>query len=505
MFDVPPDVRIPSKREIKDIATEQYLSLTDEEASDIATLAIPILDEISTLDGIRDPDPKRWDSPDGRSTDRSLSASKDPYNAFVTECQVSGAVDGILDGYDIGVKDNVSVAGVRMTCGSKLFQEYVPGRDATIVTRLLAAGGDVVGKLNMSDFAFSGSGELSANGPILNPRDPDHLAGGSSGGSAAAVVSGDVDIAVGTDQGGSVRLPAAICGCVGLKPTYGLVPYDGIVGLGPSFDHVGPLATSVEDCAVALAAMTGAPGRSDGGDFDTSIRGDEKLDDLTLGRLEEGFGETIDEEVAETVDDALGSLEEGGFDVVDLSVPYHHTASAITTAVTFEELAALFRSEGVGYFRRGFYDVQFADHFAMARRTRADDLPITVKLGLVVGQYLADHYHSRYYFRAQNLRPELAEAYDRRLSEVDALVMPTAPHVALESDVELTRRKAVDRGTGMTANTGPFNMTGHPAISLPCGTHDGLPVGLMVVGERNDDGALLRVARRIERALDCDF
>jgi amidase len=228
MSESPPNVQPPPREEIREYAEQHHIDLTDEEVADFAGLIPETLAGYERLDELADY------TPSVEYTDRDFGykpdAEEDPLNAFVTKCDVTGADSGLLDGYDIGLKDNVNLAGIEMTCGSKLFEGYVPSTDATLVTRLLDAGATITGKLNMEDMAFSGNGELSATGPVFNPRDPEYIAGGSSSGSAAAVGNGDVDVAIGGDQDGSIRMPAAWSGIVGHKPTHSLVPYTGIVG-----------------------------------------------------------------------------------------------------------------------------------------------------------------------------------------------------------------------------------------------------------------------------------
>lgn len=459
------------------------------------------------LDAI--PEPARELAHTDRDPGYKPDRNEDPLNAFVTRCWIEGAPEGLLAGYEIGVKDNVAVAGVEMTCGSKLFDGYVPRHDATIVTRLLDAGATITGKTNMEDMAFSGSGELSATGAVLNPVSRNHIAGGSSSGSAAAVVAGDVDVAIGGDQGGSIRIPAAWSGCVGHKPTHGLVPYTGIVGLGHSFDHVGPMATTVADCARTLDVLAGTdpldprqgtvvpPEAGYEAALDTSP------EDVTIGVLEEGFGhETSEAGVDDGVRTALDDFEDRGAEVREVSVPMHLDGLPIWNAIVAEEFAALVRSEGVGHYGKGFYDTHLAAFFAKARRTRANDYLSTVKLTLIVGEYLATQYHGHYYAKAQNLRRELSSAYDEALTDVDVLAMPTTPGTAHELRDDLTRAETIERALSMLANTAPFDVSGHPGLSVPCGTVGGLPVGLMFVGERGADATVLAAGAAFEESVD---
>jgi len=505
MSEIPPNVQRPTPDEIREIAREHHMELSDAEVEDFMAAIEGTMPAYERLDELPDPRPRV------EYTDRDPGyrpgRGEDPLNAFVTKCRVEGADDGPLAGVEVGLKDNVALAGIDMTLGSKLFDGYVPDTDATIVTRMLDAGATITAKLNMEDMAFSGSGELSATGPVLNPHSEDHIAGGSSSGSAAAVVAGDVDVAIGGDQGGSIRIPASWCGAVGHKPTHSLVPYTGIAGLGRSFDHAGPICTSVEDCARVLDVIAGKDpldprqGEVPTEDYTAALGGTPS--ELSVGVLAEGFGhEESEDGVDDAVHDALAAFEDAGAEVTEVSVPMHLDGPAIWTAVANEATAATVDAEGIGHYGKGFYDTGFADYFGKARRAHADDYLTTVKLTLVLGQYLADEYRGHYYAKGQNLSRELADRYDEALADVDVLAMPTTPQTAHEMREDLTRLEVIERALDMLPNTCPFDVTGHPAVSVPCGTSDGLPVGLMLVGERFDDATVLRAAEAFERNVD---
>lgn len=505
MPESPPNVQCPTREEIREYAARHNINLSDEEVEDFAAIIPETLAGYERLDEIPDYRPQV------KYTDRDLgykpSNDEDPLNAFVTKCEVKGADDGLLSGYEVGLKDNVNLAGVEMTLGSKLFEGYVPSTDATIVTRILDAGGTITGKLNMEDTAFSGSGELSATGPVLNPRNQDHIAGGSSSGSAAAVGNGDVDVTIGGDQGGSIRIPASWSGIVGHKPTHSLVPYTGIAGLGRSFDHAGPMCSDVEDCARVLNVIAGKDGLDprqgevSTEDYLDALSGD--ASDVTVGVVEEGFGhETGEPSVDETVRDALNVFEQAGAEISEVSIPMHLDGLTIWNAIALEATAATVDAECVGHYGKGFYDTQMADAFGRARRAQADDYVTTLKMTLVLGEYLSDQYRGHYYSKAQNLGRKLTEKYDEVLADVDVLAMPTTPQTAHEVDKTMSRVEAIDRALNMLNNTAPFDVTGHPATSVPAGTSDGLPVGLMLVGERFDDATVLDSAYAFEQNVD---
>jgi amidase len=503
MAGVPPNVRPPSPDEVREAAAEHHLDLTDEEVEVFTAAVADVLAAHDRIDELYEPD--RTPLPDRRA----VTGDPDRHNAFATRCVVEPTADGPLAGVSVGLKDNVSLAGIEMRCGSRALSGYVPDRDATVVTRLLEAGATIAGKLNMESMAKSGSGELSDDGAVRNPHDPDHLAGGSSSGSGAAVAAGEVDVSLGTDQGGSIRIPAAWCGCVGLKPTFGLVPYTGIVGLGHTFDHVGPLARTVERCAQTLQVLAGPDGLDprqsapDVGDYAGALTDDPQ--DIEVGVLAEGFGlEDSRPAVDETVRRAVEGFADAGAAAVDVSVPMHTDGALLWTAINYSAVTALVRDEGVGHFSQGYYDTSFQEAFAAARRTRADQFPPTLKVSLIAGQYLADAYHGRYHARAQNLRRDLRRAYDEALADVDVLALPTVPKTAHPVAPDRSLEDALDRAHDMAMNTAPFDITGHPAVSVPCGPVEGLPVGLMFVGRRHDDETVLAAASAFESAVGWD-
>lgn len=506
MNHAPPTVRPPTRADLERIARDHYLELDDDECDVLAEVVAELMDLYERLDELSVP-PAREEAVE-RSPGHRPDPDGNPHNAVITVCEVSGGADGSLSGYDIGIKDSIAVAGVEMTCGSKLLEGYVPTEDATVVARLLDAGATVTAKTNMDDLAWAGSAETSAFGPITNPRDPDYLAGGSSGGSAAAVAAGLVDVALGTDQGGSVRMPASWCGIVGLKPTHGLVPYTGIVPLDPTIDHVGPMAEDVDDCARVLDAVAGADGLDprQGSvptqEYEAAVADAPDPAELTVGVVPQGFGrEESDDATDETVQAALDALADSGMTVRETPIEMHRDGGAILTGVAIEGMAAMLRNDGVAHFTDGRYDLAFARALGRARRTNANDFPPMVKVAALLGQYLADEYQGRYYAKAQNLVPELRAAYDEALADVDALALPTTPHLPYKVREEADMRSVLDRGLSMNGNTSPFNGAGHPAISVPSGTAEGLPVGLMLVGDRFDDAGLLRVAKSVEATL----
>jgi amidase len=506
---LPSRIPPPTREDVRELSERYHLGIGEAELDAYRELIDSRLGALERLDELGDPDREL------RYTDRQPGyrpdGTEDPHNAIVQRCRVSGDDDGPLSGYTVGVKDNVSVAGVPMTCGTRVLKGYVPDADAFVVERVLEAGATITAKTNMDEMAVSGSGELGLGGAVVNPHSEEHLAGGSSGGSAVAVVTGDVDVAIGTDQAGSVRVPAAWCGCVGLKPTHGLVSYRGVAPLGHSFDHVGPMAATVSDAARVLDAIVGEdpldPRQADvtPGEY-LEAAADGSVEDLTVGVLEEGFAdECTDPGIEARTRGAIEALADAGAERRPVSVPYHEDALPIALAVQFEDIAAMWESEGTGQFAGGYADTGFAHAFANARRASGDAFAPTVKLIFLMGGYMREHLKGRYYNLATNLTRELRAAYDDALADVDLLAMPTTPMTAFErvdvaSDPELVDRAQGKSGRGR--NTMPFNSTGHPAVSVPCGSVDGLPVGLMLVGRAFAEETVLRAAAGVERAVD---
>ena len=500
------NVRRPTSQDLHRIAEANHFDITDEEMNAFQAMIPGLFESYDILAQLPEQRPPlKYPSRDAGSRP---SPQQDPYNAVLRRCTLRGATGGKLAGKRIGLKNNICVAGMPMTCASAILQDYIPDTDATIVTRILDEGGEVNAILNLDNFAFSGAGDTSAFGPTLNPHHTDHLAGGSSGGSAAALYYEDIDITIGGDQGGSIRIPASFCGVVGHKPTHGLVPYTGIVGIDNTFDHAGPMARSVYDAALMLEVIAGKdPLDPRQGDVPTqpytsALTGEAA--GLRIGVMAEGFGlPESDLAVDYKVRRALRLMAELGAAVEDVSVPWHTNARGVVWGLIAEGATGLLQSSGTGRHFEGLYSPGLAQALGQGRRSQANDFPPTVKLVLLIGSYMSEHYNSRMYAKAQNMRRKLRSAYDEALSRYDVLAMPATPMTAPANDANGNPSKVLDHGWNMLANTGPFNMTGHPAISVPCGkTADGLPVGLMLVGRRFDDATVLRAAHAFEQSAD---
>ncbi len=505
MVAIPPSVRPPSKEDVREKAARQYLDLTEEEVDAFVGAAAETVKLQALLDEL--PQPRTSQVLTDRDPGYTPGPDEDPYNAFARKCEVAGADTGPLAGYAIGVKDHIPVAGVPLTRGSNVFGTFVPEADSPLITRLLDAGGTITAKLNPSELGLTLLG--AASGPVLNPHDPDRFAGASSAGPAVAVVTGDVDLAIGSDGGGSIRYPAAWSGCVGYNPTYGLLPGSSTSTLS----NVGPMARTVADCSLALDVMAGdRPHDPAAPAIDTNFAQMSTVvtEEITIGVLEEGFDHAFtDEGVDDTVRTALDRFEDAGATVESVSIPWHLHAPQVQQCILLEGAAASYASEGAGHFSKGPYDLQAMENFAQARRTRGNDFPPQLKFALVLGQYLADEYFGRYHAKAQNLRPEITAAYEEVLETVDVLALPTTAKLPQRvdelADQPLEAYLVQTNSPQRTFNTKPFNLTGQPGISVPCGSVDGLPVGLMFAGSRYDDATVLGVAEAFEREVGWDI
>lgn len=495
-----------------------WFKLGDGEADDYASLAGSVLDLLDEVDraGLEQYWAAEQLEPRSRTVFRDPGRrphpGEDPFNAVVRWCAVRDeSATGVLEGLRIAVKDSVAVAGIPMTLGSNILRGYVPTVDSVVAERLLQAGARIVATTNMDNFAFSGGADTSAYGEILNPFDETRSAGGSSGGSAAALYYDQViDASIGCDQGGSIRLPAAWCGVIGLKPTHSLVPYTGIAGIDATFDHAGPMARSVDHLVRVLQAIVGphpSDPRQKGVRYDaTPLRDvlanrERGFEGVRIGLVVEGFPE--DEErkaTSEAIRSVANKMAEGGAVIEEVSVPAHLQAGGIAFAGFMEGMAALLRGGGNGYHFEGRYAPELALAMAKGLETTGEELPPQIKLVCLLGEYLARNYGSAVYAAAQNQRPYLRKAYDDQLRTHDVLLLPTAPYPAYQHDQTLSIPERVMRGWAPLGNCAPFDMTGHPAISLPAATVDNLPVGAMLVARHFDDARLIDLAGRYEYA-----
>ena len=418
------------------------------------------------------------------------------YNGYITETVLEGADDGPLAGKTVAVKDNISTAGVPTTCGSAMLEAYVPPYDATVVSRLKAAGATIPGKTNMDEFGMGTTTETSAFGTTENPAAPGHVPGGSSGGSAAVVAAGDADLALGSDTGGSVRCPAAFCGVVGIKPTYGLVSRYGLVAYANSLEQIGPLAPSVEEAAELLEVIAGPDDRDattrdateHGTDYEFAAAADGDVDGFDVGIPTELL-DGADESVVERFWEAMDELEAAGASTHEVSLPsVEHAVEAYYVIAMGEASSNLARFDGVRYGVSGGYDGNWNDAFA---RAREEGFGEEVKRRILLGTYaLSAGYQDKYYKKAQDARAWVAQDFDDALSEADVLASPTMPVPPFELGESLDDPLQMYLAD---ANTTPVNLANLPAISVPAGeTDDGLPVGVQFVGPAFGEKAIIR-------------
>ncbi len=515
---MPSGANLPSLRQIRELADEFKFELTDDQVKSYQKLMEgPILSTRKLEEMPEFRLPVKYP----RTSGYRPSAEENPFNAWYWRCHIEGAKSGSLKGYDVGIKDAICVAGVPMMNGTRILEGYVPDVDATIVTRILDAGGTIVGKTNTEDCSFSGSGHTSAMGPVRNPHRPTHAPGGSSAGSGAAVASGDVKMTLGGDQAGSIRIPASRCGIVGLKPTFGLVPYTGAVMIDMTLDHVGPMCDTVENTARLLSVVAGPDPldpRQRGiipenyvKDYMPAIgRG---VKGLRIGIVKEGFNQKpwtdlgfpgSDEIVDRKCKAAIKALEKQGAIVTEVSIPMHMMGPHLWNGIGIEGPAAfMIKANNLGTNWSGFHNTQLLDALGRGFDSRAQDLPIPAKLVMLLGEYLRRNYHGRYYAKAQNQRHLLRAAYDKALESVDILAMPTVPFLSPQlpdegCSIEVYMKAALD----MIANTAQYCISHHPAVSVPCGMHDNLPIGLMLAGRHFDDLTVLQAADAVEKSGD---
>jgi amidase len=437
------------------------------------------------------------------------SQERNRLGGWYVRTSISESAAGPLAGRTVAVKDNIAVAGVPMMNGSRAVEGFVPRRDATVVRRLLEAGVTITGKAVCEDLCFSGGSFTSQPGPVRNPWDETRNAGGSSSGSGALVASGEVDLALGGDQGGSVRIPSAFCGIVGHKPTHGLVPYTGAFPIERTLDHLGPMTRTVADAGAMLTVLAGAdgqdprqPGTVEPVDYLAALA--EPASGLRVGVVREGFGTPVsDPEVDEAVRAAVERLRTAGLGVSEVSVPWHVDAMHVWNVIATEGAAyQMIDGNGYGMSVEDFYDPELIAHFARQRRARGAELSNTVKLVGLSGRYTFEVGGGRYYAMARHLAREVRAAYDALLTDNDVLIMPTLPYTARRipaADVSLA--EYLDTALSMIGNTAPFDVTGHPACTVPAGLVGGLPAGMMIVGRHFDDATVLRVAHTYEQAV----
>ncbi len=407
-----------------------------------------------------------------------------------------------LAGVPIAVKDVLTMKDVVTTAGSKILANFVAPYDATVVTRLEAAGAILLGKTNCDEFAMGSSNENSGFHPVHNPRDLTRVPGGSSGGSAAAVAAGMAVAALGSDTGGSIRQPAAFCGVVGMKPTYGRVSRYGLIAFASSLDHVGCFGKTVKDAALVLRYMAGRdPMDSTSADVPVPAYDEQlgqRLNGRKIGIPKEYFGEGLDPEVRAAVEEGIHQLALAGCEVLPISLP--HTEYAIPTyylVATAEASSNLARYDGVRYGVRAGESRTLAE---MYRKTRDAGFGAEVKRRIMLGTYaLSSGYYDAYYLKAQRVRSLLARDFDEAFAKVDAIVTPTTPTPAFKLGEKTDDPLAMYLADIYTVTA---NLVGIPGISVPCGkSKAGLPIGIQILGKHFDESTVFQLAHGVEHAM----
>ena len=499
-------MREPTLADVASIAAHYGLSMSQADVEGHLGWLSALLPGFAAIDQWPD------DFSEPRYADRrswKVNPEQNPLGAWSVKTEITseGAPSGKLQGRTIAIKDNVFVAGVPLMNGSVIIEGYVPPFDATIVARILDAGGSIVGKSVCEAYCVSGGSHTSQSGPVHNPHRQGYSAGGSSSGSGALVGAGEVNMAIGCDQAGSIRIPSSWCGVYGMKPTTGLVPYTGILGLDPVIDHVGPMTSNVEDNAVFLEVLAGPDGldprQADPTVADYTSALGQGVRGLRIGRLVEGFGHEHSEPAVDgMVRAAADRLSELGAEVSDVSIPMHALGGAIVFGLTQSIVNSCLITDGLGTGREDLFVPSFLE--VQSRwRERPNDLPVTVQHAMLVSEFVRRERGYQVYAKAVNLIRRLRAAYDQALMSLDLLLMPTTPMKA-QPLPPANASVGVQLGAAFMnlGNTSPFDASHHPAMSVPCGLIDGLPVGMMLVGRRWEEATIYRAAHALEQAGD---
>ncbi len=495
--------KLPDRDELKTIAASMGLTVDN-------TLAETMLEQLAMFGGAYQfMDQLEDNLPEIQYPDRSYrppDPEENPLGAWYVRTDLKGRDSGPLKGRTVALKDNIFLANVPMMNGASILEGFVPDFDATVVTRLLDAGAEITGKAVCEFLCVSGGSATASTGVVRNPHHHDYSAGGSSSGSAALVANGDVDMALGCDQAGSVRIPSSFCGVYGMKATHGLIPYTGIMGMEAMLDHVGPMTTNVRDNALLLEALAGYDG------IDSRQRQlrvhkytralDEDISGMKIAMVKEGFGHPLSEPgVDRCVRDAAGRFADIGAEVAEVSIPMHLDGVPLWGSIIIDGLWQTMRHNGLAMNTNGINSPAL-ETFMSGWQDKFDRFPVNLHLILMLSKYL-ERYQGRYYAKAKNHLPRLIKAYNDVLEEYDLLLLPTtlmqskknppdAPDPAIDDIVFLAFNTVL--------NTCQFDISGHPAMSLPCGLRNGLPVGMMLVSRHCDEPAIYRAGNAFEQS-----
>jgi amidase len=495
----------PNTRDLRAAADRLGMSPSDSYLQAVEGITIPLSEAYAALDGLPDALPKVQFA---RTPGYRPSAQENPLGIWYVRTAVKGAPTGKLAGRKIAIKDTICLAGVPMMNGASVLEGYVPDFDATVVTRILEAGGEIAGKVACEYYSVSGGSHTSATGPVHNPRRPGYSAGGSSSGSAAVIASGELDMSLGGDQAGSVRIPSSYCGVYGMKPSFGLVPYTGIAALENSIDHCGPLSSTVRDNALLLEVIAGPDGL-DARQRDVKVANypeaiGRDIAGLRIGVVREGFGLANSEpDVDAKVRQCAERFRSLGAVVEEVSIPMHRYGLAIWAPIAHDGgFITMFETNGFGSGMEGVYPWSMMKAVS-GWRSQGDNFADTIKIMALFGRYSLDRYQGYYYAKAQNLRRQLRAAYDEALSRYDLLLMPTLPLKATKlPGPDAGPEEITARSWEMIGNTCAFNVTGHPAMNIPCGMEDGRPIGAMLIGRHWNEARIYQAAAAFEASGD---
>jgi amidase len=498
-------VKRPSLAQMKEIVSSLHMSMSDNEVQQYLDVLEPTFQAYDRVQQYPDnlPPVKYPRTPGYRP-----GAAENTLGAWAVKTEVRGAPSGPLLGKKVVLKDNICLAGVPLMNGASTLEGYVPDLDATVATRILDAGGTIVGKAHCEYFCLSGGSHTNAHGPVHNPYKHGYSAGGSSSGCGALVGAGEVEMGIGGDQGGSIRMPSCWCGVYGMKGTHGLVPYTGAMPIEATLDHLGPMTTNVADNALLLEVIAGADGL-DPRQYDVRVdkytnalgRG---VAGLRIGVVKEGFGAPESEpDVDQKVRQAAERLRGLGASMEDVSIPMHLDGQAIWSPIGLEGLMVqMMHGNGMGFNWKGLYTTSLLDAHANWRQ-RANELSPALKACMLGGEYFLRAYRGHYYAKSQNLARVLRKSYDDMFARYDLLLMPTLRMKATPiPDTNASIALYCQRAFEMLGNTSPFDVTGHPAMNIPCGMSQGLPIGMMLVGKFWNESTIYRAAHAFEQLGD---
>jgi amidase len=498
-------VKRPTLEQMRTIVASLHMSMSDHEIGEYLEVLEGTMQAYDRVDALPDylPEVRYPRTPGTRPP-----PAENPLGAWYVKSEIKGAPYGPLAGKRVVLKDNICLAGVPMMNGASTLEGYVPDVDATVATRILDAGGTIAGKAHCEYFCLSGGSHTSAAGPVHNPYKLGYSAGGSSSGCAALVGAGEIEMAIGGDQGGSIRMPGSFSGVYGMKPTHGLVPYTGTMPIEATIDHVGPMTGTVADNALLLEVIAGPDGL-DPRQYNVRVdkytaalgRG---VAGMRIGVLTEGFQHaSCEPDVVQKVRQAADRLRSLGAIVEEISIPMHVDGLAIWTPIALEGLEAqMMHGNGMGFNWEGLYTTSLLDAHANWR-ARANQLSRTLKISMLAGEYFIRQYRGHFYAKAQNLSRLLRKTYDQALTRHDLLLMPTTPMKATpippqDAPLALYCQRAFE----MLPNTAPFDVSGHPAMNVPCGMSAGLPVGMQLVGAHYAESTIYRAAHAFEQLGD---